>query len=50
MIIPNLGDSTIYHIGSTAIAGSIAKPIIDIAIAYNEHSAPPPMITGEMLQ
>ncbi|CAE6907931.1 hypothetical protein ACOMICROBIO_LKFPLAJE_01859 [Vibrio sp. B1FIG11] len=36
-IAPNLGGVAIYHIGSTAIPGSIAKPIIDIGIAYNDN-------------
>ncbi|EKO3844390.1 GrpB family protein [Vibrio sp. MMH1-50] len=36
VIAPNLNGVTIYHIGSTAIPGSIAKPIIDIGIAYND--------------
>ncbi len=30
VIAPNFNGVTIYHIGSTAIPGSIAKPIIDI--------------------
>ncbi|MET2947714.1 GrpB family protein [Vibrio owensii] len=36
VIAPSLSGVTIYHIGSTAIPGSIAKPIIDIGIAYND--------------
>ena len=34
-IRPVLGDATISHMGSTAIPGCIAKPILDVSVVYD---------------